>query len=286
MPFFDNPKSQFIFGASWTQGIGVSATSSITPIPVDIASGALPVVQIIFNSTGATYYKPKQLTDNANAQAPETTGLQGVISRLQIFNGATFDRVISVPDNADAQAAQVTGMVGTVSRLEGWNGATWDRVQTTNDNADAQPGLALGNLGVTASNYVYNGATWDRQRAANIFRHNAATAANSTAVWTPAAGKKFRLLGFELTITRDATVAVAGVVTVNLIDAAGTIIYSTGVYVPIAATPGNLPAGPLSSIDLGKIGYLSALANNVLNINLSVALVTGSVQVNVRGTEE
>jgi hypothetical protein len=33
-------------------------------------------------------------------------------------------------------------------------------------------------------------------------------------------------------------------------------------------------------------GYLSTLANNVLNVNLSVALVAGEVRVVVCGTEE
>src|SRR5690348_2833412 len=46
----------------------------------------------------------------------------------------------------------------------------------------------------------YNGATWDRLRAPNTFKTVALTAATTeTTIWTPASGKKFRLMGFILT---------------------------------------------------------------------------------------
>jgi hypothetical protein len=39
-------------------------------------------------------------------------------------------------------------------------------------------------------------------------------------------------------------------------------------------------------LDLGVFGILSAAANNVLNVNLSVALATGNVRIIAMGTEE
>lgn len=150
---FNNPKTQFVFGAEWATGTGISASSKLAPIPVDILSGAVPVVQIIFDSSGLSYYKPKQLTDNANAQAPEITGLQGTVARLQIFNGATFDRVASVPDNADAQAAKVTGLIGTVAKLMGWNGATFDRLSSRNSQLQiTNGGNPATNTAITVTN--------------------------------------------------------------------------------------------------------------------------------------
>jgi len=175
---FDNPKTQFVFGAQWASETGVSASSKLAPIPVDILSGAIPVIQIIFN-----------------------------------------------------------------------------------------------------------GATFDRAREANVFKTAQASVAGSTAVWVPVAGKKFRLLGFTISLTENATVAVAGVVTVSLLDAAGVIAIAYDVYVPAVAVAGVGTAFDIT-VDLGKLGYLSALANNVLNANLSVALTTGNFRINVRGTEE
>jgi len=282
---FDNPKTQFVFGAEWVTGTGISASSKLAPIPVDILSGAVPVIQIIFNSTGATYYKPKQLADNSDNQAAEITGLQGTVSRLQIFNGATFDRVNSLPSNADAQVAAQNGLIGVVSRLQVFNGATFDRVNSLPSNADAQVAAQSGLIGVVSRSQVYNGATFDRAREANVFKTAQASVAGSTAVWAPVAGKKFRLLGFTISLTENATVAVAGVVTVSLLDAAGAIAIAYDVYVPTVALASVGTAFDIT-VDLGKLGYLSALANNVLNADLSVALTTGNFRINVRGTEE
>src|SRR5438105_5547002 len=46
--------------------------------------------------------------------------------------------------------------------------------------------------------FGFNGAFWDRLRTPNKFNHALATAAGNTAVWTPAAGKKFRLMRFAV----------------------------------------------------------------------------------------
>jgi hypothetical protein len=160
-------------------------------------------------------------------------------------------------------------------------------------NADAVGGLTAGvNTGGGSQSplevrpWVYRGdGTWDRPRLPIVFRTATATAAGNTALWTPAAGKKFRLMRFRVQVTGNAALAAAGILTVDLQDAAAAFNMATSVFVPGAA--GTTMAGWYESdwVDLGQ-GYLSVLANNVLNINLSAALTAGLVRVQTAGTEE
>lgn len=117
-------------------------------------------------------------------------------------------------------------------------------------------------------NMVYNGATWDRLRTATIFKsvQNINVVAGTPAtVWTPAAGKKFRLLGWDLAVT-TATNAI-------LFKDNGT---------EIARTVGGGPNHATTPVGWGN-GILSAAANNVLQIDvLTSTMINGTVF----GTEE
>lgn len=123
------------------------------------------------------------------------------------------------------------------------------------------------NRGIVVSTMLFNGATWDRPRTPNVFKtfSLAASSAEQT-IWTPTAGKKFRLMGFVLTInTLAATVTFRD-------NTAGSTIFVT--------------AGPAASViepsGLGN-GILSATINNVLTIQASaVSALVGTVW----GTEE
>jgi hypothetical protein len=137
--------------------------------------------------------------------------------------------------------------------------------------------------------HVYAGdaaLTWPRLRTPTTFKTVGTAANGNTALWTPAAGKKFRLLRYMLTITDNATQAAPGTVTVSLFDgAAGATGQVHDVFVPAV---GLVNTGSLYSsgwIDLGN-GVLSGVANNTLNVNLSAALTAGNVRVMVAGTEE
>lgn len=133
--------------------------------------------------------------------------------------------------------------------------------------------------------YLYNGLTLDAQRTPNVFKTATATAAGNTSVWTPAAGKKFRLMGFTIEVTETATQAAAGVNDLTLQDSGAAIGLGFSPWIPAAALTAQ-QAGYLSGqVQLGN-GYLSAAANNVLQINLSTALTAGKVRVNAWGTEE
>lgn len=133
--------------------------------------------------------------------------------------------------------------------------------------------------------YGRNSTQIVRQRIVDTVKTASATASGNTAVWTPTAGKKFRLMRFRVMITANAATAGGAVVTVKFQDATTDIASATDVYVPGTAVTTGLGAFSSEWIDLGN-GVLSAATNNVLNVNLSAALTSGNVRVLVAGIEE
>lgn len=131
---------------------------------------------------------------------------------------------------------------------------------------------------------LYNGTSWDKTRTPSIFKQVSTAATGSTALWTPTAGKKFRLMRYRVIVTALAKAAVAADLVIDLLDAAATLGLKTLCTIPAAAA-GNGLISDSGWIDLGN-GILSAAANNVLNLNLSFALTGGLVNVNACGTEE
>lgn len=149
--------------------------------------------------------------------------------------------------------------------------------------ADANTGTTM----VPAGQYAYvAGASgvWDRIRTPNVFKTAAATASGNTAIWTPASGRKFRLMRYRVELSGDAAISGGGVLTVKFQDATTDINLAHSVYVPAVA---GTAMGAYSTgwNDLGN-GILSAAANNVLNVNLSAALTSGTCRVIACGTEE
>lgn len=154
---------------------------------------------------------------------------------------------------------------------------------TEDDNNGA---TAAGGLIVNARAIAYNGVGITRIRTPRQFLTVAAATAGNTALWTPTAGKKFRLMRYQIHVTGNASFAVAGVLTISLFDAAaGATGQVHDVYIPAIAGIVTGEAYTSPWIDLGN-GYLSVLVNNVLNVNLSAALATGNVRVLCCGTEE
>jgi hypothetical protein len=127
---------------------------------------------------------------------------------------------------------------------------------------------------------------WSRARTPTVFKTITATAAGNTAVWTPGAGNKFRLLGYVISVTGDASLAAAGRLSISLADAATTLNFIHQVYLPAAAPAAPLQQGFQVILPLGAFGVLSAAANNALNVQLSAALTSGLVNVIAYGTEE
>ena len=132
---------------------------------------------------------------------------------------------------------------------------------------------------------LYNGATTDMQRTPTVFKTTTTAASANTAVWTPAVGKKFRLMGYIIQVTAFAASATPAI-EITFQDAAAVILgVGTSLSVPVAsATAGGVLLNT-GQIQLGN-GILSVAANNTLNINLNAALTAGLVRVTVWGTEE
>jgi hypothetical protein len=131
----------------------------------------------------------------------------------------------------------------------------------------------------------WNGASSDRLRTPNVFKTATATAAGSLAVWTPAAGKKFRLMAYEIEVTANASLAAGGINTFTWLDAAAAIGLTHSDFEPTTAVTTGEVGYSTGWITLGN-GYLSSAANNVLNLSILTALVTGALRVNAIGTEE
>lgn len=114
----------------------------------------------------------------------------------------------------------------------------------------------------------FNGATWDRVRMATKFINlNAVAVGTEATIWTPGAGKKFRLMGFVLT---------QGVIT-------GTVLLKDNTAgSTILIIPPNTVAVVMPSVFIGN-GILSAAANNVLT---ATGVATETLTGFLFGTEE
>lgn len=155
-------------------------------------------------------------------------------------------------------------------------------------NSAYTPADAMANAnynGIMADPMLFNGATWDRQRTPAVFKSATATASGNTALWTPTTGKKFRLMRYRLEITANAAWATGGVITTAFQDATTDMGLQHSVFIP--ATAGTVMGADYNTgwVDLGN-GRLSSAINQVLNVNLSAALTSGTCRVVVAGTEE
>jgi hypothetical protein len=119
----------------------------------------------------------------------------------------------------------------------------------------------------------------ERQRTPTWHGAINASAAGLTALRSPLAGKKFRLLGAHLVISPMATTGGGSIV--ELRDGAVTRIAAIG-YLGAAI---NTRSGDGPIVMVGN-GYLSAAADNVLYVNLTGGLTAGEIVVSVWGCDE
>ena len=133
---------------------------------------------------------------------------------------------------------------------------------------------------------IYNGATWDRLRTPTTVKSASSATSSSVGIWTPAAGKKFRLMGYWLHVDSNVAAAASANANVFLSDGATTMGIVHGFFIPTTAlTAEGAPALDTGFINLGN-GILSAAADRVLNFTLSVSLTLGVARIFVCGTEE
>ncbi len=166
-----------------------------------------------------------------------------------------------------------TSSISITGSVTGTNGVTSDAVSGGSY-------INAGSLGL-----LFNGTTWDRQRTPTTFKSAATAASGNTAVWTPAASKRFRLLRYKIDVSQDAAQSSGGVITIGLQDNTTDLGLSQSVFVPGTAAT-TMGSGWTSGwIDLGN-GKASAAINQNLHVNLSAALTSGTVRVIACGTEE
>jgi hypothetical protein len=115
---------------------------------------------------------------------------------------------------------------------------------------------------------VWNGQTFSRMRSPVKFINiNAVSVASEVTIWTPTAGRKFRLMGYVLE---------SGTIGGNVLlkdNTAGTTI----LIVPFGAANGVIQSPPMGN------GILSATVNNVLT---ATGVATQTLSGYVFGTEE
>jgi hypothetical protein len=106
--------------------------------------------------------------------------------------------------------------------------------------ADALTGITAAE--VLGYGFKFNGATWDRTRVqSKLTAVSLGAGTTETTIWDPAAGKKFRLMGFVLT-------ASAGTLLTFKDDTGGTTIFTLTVPagVPVVVGPDVLGNGIVS----------------------------------------
>lgn len=233
----------------------------------------------------------------ANTTTPITAQIRRRFWRVQYTNGATLQGSFKLAVTANpVLVGNAISSSGSAANLgAGGQIVGIGAINQTSIASDNQ--IAIGTIGgVNDFNFVYapNGTTnnWYYLRTPIVFK-TASIAATSTTtasnpIWTPTSGKKFRLMRFQITAQGLSATSSASV-TVSLVDSASTITIGTyDVDVPAVA---NIVSGVNNIsgnwIDLGN-GFLSAVANNVLNFGISAAGAgtTGTYRINVCGTEE
>ena len=129
----------------------------------------------------------------------------------------------------------------------------------------------------------YNPSTGkgETQRTTSSIKSAQQTATGPTAIWTPATGKRFRLL--QLIIMLNAGMAAAGTNLISFFDNATDTNIDVTVWLPIAASIANQP--PLV-ISLPGNGLLSAAINNPLKVSLGTAITAGAISIIMVGCEE
>lgn len=166
---------------------------------------------------------------------------------------------------------------------------------TTRDSAEnAVPLYTLGGVAdgstvsvnklVGVASVAFNGSAVTRQRTSEVVKTANTSTTSDVAVWTPVTGKRYRLLKYQIIVSANASLAVAGNLVVTLKD--GATANGVSYTVPLLTSVGaGSPLLSTGQIDLG-VGLLSGQTNRSLNVALSAALATGFVQVLAFGNEE
>lgn len=150
-----------------------------------------------------------------------------------------------------------------------------DLVNLHNDNVVTQADLV--NI-VTAVNNLQT--SFNPQPT--IWKYADVSATGDTVIWTPATGKKFRLMAYNIETTSN--IAGNASISISLKDGSTAMGMGTIIWAPLLAVATGSGRNDTGWRDL-KAGYLSLAANNTLKATLSAAL-TGTARINMMGREE
>jgi hypothetical protein len=278
--------------------IAISSTSTITNgvimFEVSDASNNWYAINVMSTNSQGLGFPTYFLSANTNqAFRGNVAGFANFRVRLSTAIAGTGTVQISTQANSMVSNDEVVAFIRTPSSAI----AVADNFTSSMRISDSA-GNAFG-LGV--NNFSYGGQFsstpditrqgWLKSRTPTVFltASVAATTTGNSAIWTPASGNFFRLLGFQLTAQGLAATA-TGVVTVSFQDSTTSMpvgIYSIDIPAVASVVSGvNQISG--GAVYLGAFGIISAAANNVLNFNISAAGAgtVGTYRVTVWGVEE
>jgi hypothetical protein len=201
---------------------------------------------VLYDASGNALLAPAALADGT---ANPTVG--GLAAFNEVFNGSTWDRMSSATTDSVTGAPKVVIL-----------GADGNRMGSAQGMSDPATGARL--LPV-ADCVTPDGANYTRIRTANVFKDitaTAITAGTPLSIWTPAGGKKFRLMGWSISA-----------------DAACSLIFKYGGTPTTMFRTEKLAANGISQSapNLGN-GSMPGAANDVLKLDVTAnATVSGYV---------
>jgi hypothetical protein len=168
------------------------------------------------------------------------------------------------PIKTSASSDSVASPAGFLHTVMGvvQSGGNFGRLWSANTSGDTGSGANY----PPAAAFDFTGSVWVRRRTPTVFKVVALGAATAeTTIWTPAAGKKFRLMGFLLTPGAGSTLTFKD-------NTGGTTIFAARGATDTPITPSGLGNG-----------ILSAAADNVLTVTRGTSCTLDGV---VWGCEE
>jgi hypothetical protein len=136
------------------------------------------------------------------------------------------------------------------------------------------------NNAMAVRNYQHGHLDVQIPQMAGTGRYNGRIGAATTSVLITTGAPRYFIKSVDIGLTGLATLGVAGVLVVSLVDSVGGTIFSCDAYLPAAAAPANVHNTLLSLNDIIRISFDN---NTNLSITLSVALTGGHVTYNITG---
>lgn len=230
---------------------------------------------------------PTAAVQAAGDSIPDATIALVVTNALHVADGAG-DFVAPILTIMDGEAGPISGVnsaLPTYSLIAGVEpvGISLRAAQVyAADPTDITPTVIPddlgGLLGVASFGRGFGGVDFHALRTPTVFRTVTATAAGETIVWNPAAGRRFRLMGYSISVC--GTLAALGVETIDFLDGTGGAIIASH----LAAVAATVSGDSQISVQLGN-GIPGVLDNNLV-VDLGTAFTAGGVAINVWGTEE